>query len=401
MGDGQLTESEVISGHLLDVVRRLRLRRAAAIERLAIFLRSAWSASSAGSDEQLLAGLPDLVAACLDTGLLAIELGEQWRGPIPPIVSIHERRALASGIDLSTSLNAYTDTHTQLCNAIVQEIFAAELDDATRTVVLQRAFAATQSLFARMLSEVVSVHFDALRQSMSTSARSQAHAARRILAGEPADVPELDYDFQVEHVGVIAWGESPQRALAGVAARLGYRCWIVDDDGLHWAWLGASRGCEAGEVERALCSYPGVFAAIGDSAQGPQGFRETHGYAQSAYRVAQLSGQRITLYAEVAEEARALQDPLHARWLARTYFTPIAEHRDAATLLSTLQRFYEAARNMDKAARSLGNVDRHTVKRRLEKASRIIGCDLRDHHNHMELALRLARLEGREAAESP
>jgi DNA-binding PucR family transcriptional regulator len=75
----------------------------------------------------------------------------------------------------------------------------------------------------------------------------------------------------------------------------------------------------------------------------------------------------------------------------RTYITPLVEHRDAATLLETLEKLYEVARSVEKAARLLG-VDRRTVQRRLEKVGELIGRAPRTCHVELEEALRLARL---------
>ena len=107
--------------------------------------------------------------------------------------------------------------------------------------------------------------------------------------------------------------------------------------------------------------------------------------------MAKLSGQRLTLYADVAREARALQDPMHARWLIRNYVTPIMEHREGAALRKTLETFYDAAQNVDKAAK-LQKSDWHTVRRHLDKVGDIIGCQLATVHAEMELALSLVRL---------
>jgi DNA-binding PucR family transcriptional regulator len=157
----------------------------------------------------------------------------------------------------------------------------------------------------------------------------------------------------------------------------------------------------AADIKEALSSdtCASVFAAIGDPAAGLAGFRDTHGLAQAAYLVAQLSHERITQYADIAREARALQDPLHAKWLMRTYITPVVEHHDGATLLRTLEKFYEAGRVVDKAAKLLG-IGRHTVERHLDKIGEIIGRELRTCHTEIELALRLVQLHDG-SSESP
>jgi PucR C-terminal helix-turn-helix domain/GGDEF-like domain len=389
----------------LDLVERLRLRRPEALEAVVTYMHRLVPHPTRVRDAQLALGWREVASACLDCGLLAIEQGDEWLGPIPPIVVVQERRAVRNGIDLSIGVSRYLAVYRLAWDFVLEELGYSDISDRDRTLVLRQASMATMSLLTQLLGEVTDVHVGELKSGMRTSAQREAGLMRRILAGERINEREMDYDFDVEHVGVIGWGEGAVKALAVVADRLGYQRWIVsNDDGTVWAWLGTSRGCAVADIKKALDSdtYAQVFAAIGEPASKIAGFRDTHGLAQGAYLVAQLSQQRITRYADVAREARALQDPLHAKWLMRTYVTPVVEHRDGATLLKILEKFYEAARNVDKAAKLL-DIGRHTVERRLDKVGEIIGRELRTCHTEMEGALRLAQLHesSGESIESP
>jgi hypothetical protein len=378
----------------LDVAKRLHLRRPEALETLVASMLSSVPDLVRVQDSQLTLGWSEVAGACLDCGLLAIEHGEEWPGPIPPIVVIQERRAARDGIDLSVSVARYITAYKLAWDFVLEEFGDDSISDRNRTLVLRRMSMATMSLLSRLLAEVTQVHFSELKHGMRTSAQKNAGLARRILAGERVNEDEIHYDFDAEHVGVIGWGEGAAKALAGVADRLGYQRWIVsNDDGTVWAWLCTSRGCMTADIKKALGSdtCASVSAAIGDPVEGLAGFRDTHGLAQAAYLVAQLSRERITRYADVAREARALQDPLHTKWLMRTYITPVVEHHDGAMLLRTLEKFYDAAHVVDKAAKLLG-IGRHTVERHLDRIGELIGRDLRTCHAEMELALKLAQL---------
>lgn len=349
----------------LDVVERLRLRRPEALEAVVAYMLSSVSDPDGVRDAQLTLGWREVAGACLDCGLLAIEQGEEWSGPIPPIVVIQERRAVRDGIDLSVSVARYITAYRLAWDFVLEEFGYGNISDRDRTLVLRWASMATMPLLTQLLAEVTQVHFSQLKHGMRTSAQNNARLARRILAGERVNADEIDYDFDVEHIGVIGRGEGAVKALAGVADRLGYQRWIVaNDDGTVWAWLGTSRGCVAADIKEALSNNTcaSVFAASGEPAVRLAGFRDTHGLAQAAYLVSQLSRERITQYADVAREARALQEPLHVKWLMRTYITPVAEHQDVAMLLRALEKFYEAGRVVDKAAKLLG-IGRHTVER--------------------------------------
>jgi hypothetical protein len=375
----------------LDVVDRLRLRGSDALETIVTYLRSSMDMART-RDAQLALGWREVASACLDCGLLAIEQGDEWSGPIPPIVVVQERRAARNGIDLPTSMARYATAYRIAWNYVLEELSCSDISEQDRMLVARQVSTASLSLLTRLLAEVANVHVGELKHSLRRSARNDGWLARRILAGEPVDEREIDYDFDAEHVGLIVWGETAAKATTTLANRLRYQSWIIsNDDGTVWAWLASSHGCSAEDIAQALDAHPEVSAAIGKPAPELAGFRDTHGLAQAAYRVAMLSGQRLTYYADVAREARALQDPLHARWLIRSYVTPITEHRDGAMLRKTLETFYDTAHNMDKAARLL-NFDWHTVRRHLDKVGDIIDRPLQACHAEMELALSLARL---------
>jgi GGDEF-like domain len=385
----------------LAVVERLRARRQHALETIVTYLHSAARDTAGTHDVQLSLGWREVASACLDCGLLAIEQGDEWAGPIPPIVVVQERRAAHNGIDLPTSMTRYATAYRIAWNHVLEELGSSDISEHDRMLVARQASTASLSLLTRLLAEVANVHLGELKHGLRSSARNDGRLARRILAGEPVDVREIDYDFDAEHVGLIAWGEVAAKAITTIADRLRYESWIIsNDDGTIWAWLASSRGCSIEDIARALDTHPKVSAAIGKPAPELAGFRDTHGLAQAAYRVARLSGQRLTHYADVAREARALQDPLHARWLIRSYVTPIMEHREGATLRKTLEAFYDVAHNVDKTAKLL-NADWHTVRRHLDRVGDTIGCPLLAFHAEIELAFSLVRLYERAEGSSP
>jgi hypothetical protein len=388
-------DTRSLDRELLDLAERLRSRHREALDAVVTYmLRSAFNPNRT-RDAQLDLGWREVASACLDCGVLAIEQGdEEWSGPVPPIVVVQERRAVRNGIGLPVSVTRYIASYRIAWDFVLEEFGCSNVSDQDGTLVLRRASMATMSLLTQLLAEVTDVHLDELKSRTRTAAQNDARRAWRILAGERINERDLDYDLDAEHIGVIAWGEGAAKALATIADSLGYQRWIVsNDDGTVWAWLNTTRGCIVTDIKKAIESdrYAQVFAAIGEPAAKITGFRDTHGLAQGAYLVAQLSRRRITRYADVGREARALQDPLHAKWLVRTYVTPVIQHREGATLLKTLEKFYEAARTVDKASKVL-KIGRHTVERHLDKVSEIIGRELRTCHSDMELALSLAWL---------
>jgi hypothetical protein len=393
----EVLDARSVERELLNLVERLRSRCSEALEAVATYLLRSAPNPTPVRDAQLDMGWREVASACLDCGLLAIEQGDEWSGPIPPIVVVQERRVVRDGIDLSMSVAHYMAAYRIAWDFVLEEFGYGDVSGRDGTLVLRQASTAAMSLLTKVLAEVTDVHLGELKSGRRTSAQNDARLARRILAGERINERDLDYDLDAEHIGMISWGAGAAKALATVADSLGYQRWIVsNDDGTVWAWLSTTRGCVVADIKKAIESdrYAQVSAAIGEPAWKITGFRDTHGLAQGAYRVAQLSKERITRYADVGREARALQDPLHAKWLMLTYVTPVVEHREGATLLKTLEKFYETARTVDKASKVL-KIGRHTVERHLDKVGEIIGRDLRTCHSDMELALSLAWLYNR------
>ncbi len=104
----------------------------------------------------------------------------------------------------------------------------------------------------------------------------------------PVDAGQLRYGLDRDHLGLVAWGEEPERALVAIGDATGLALLTVaGTDTTAWGWLGA---LEIGSAERRAvrCLEPptGIRIAIGERGQGPEGFRLTHRQAWNTYRIA-------------------------------------------------------------------------------------------------------------------
>jgi len=391
---GRERDARLLERERIDLAGRLRLRLPEALDAALAYMLSSVPDSAVQQDVRL--GWPEVIGACLDCGLVAIEHGEQWAGPVPAIVLAQARRAARGGVKLAVVLDRYRAVYQAAWDFVLEEIAAGKTPQPRRAILLREASAATTALLVRVLTEVTQAHAGELERDAHTSAQHREDLVRRVLAGRRVDRGELDYDLDGEHLALIATGPGAERALEALAERAGRRLLAVEqDDGTVCAWLGG----RARLLPAALvCHVPNgahadVAFAVGGPARGSRGFRRTHRLAQAALLVARHWPARITLHEDVQLLAQALHDEDYAMSLIETYIAPLEGERDGATLRRTLAVFYDAAHNKKRAAKEL-DVDRHTLQRRLSRVGELIGRPLDAHHGEMNAALKLAELPG-------
>jgi DNA-binding PucR family transcriptional regulator len=139
---------------------------------------------------------------------------------------------------------------------------------------------------------------------------------------------------------------------------------------------------------------PNAFIAVGEPADGVEGWRLTHHQARAALRFARLDPDGPVRYSEVALEASLSRDELLSASLRRLYLKPLERTRDSGKhLRDTLAAYFACGRNISSTAVSL-NVDRRTVSNRIRTAERLFGHPLEAIAPQLELALRLHNLDG-------
>jgi hypothetical protein len=342
-----------------------------------------------------------LVRECLECSLMAVEHGGEWAGPIPPIVVAHARRAVQNGVPLSSHLERYLAAYKVAWDFVLEEVGVSDVIERDRMALLREASTAYGSLLTRLIAAVSETHWDELQRGATTRTERRAQLVRRLLAGDSvgaSELDELDYEFDAEHLGIIASGAGAREAMEVLAEKLGCRLLAVENrDGTVWTWLGAQTRFASAErdIERLLPNgrYSAVAVAVGQPHERIGGFRLTHRLAQAARLVARHrpQPQRVTRYTDVALEAHVLQDSMLTSSLVTTYIEPLEDDRHGAALLDTLRAFYGARRNIATAAVRMG-VGRHTVERRLRRIETVLGCQLDACHAQVEIALKVAEL---------
>jgi len=376
----------------VELVARVRARRVEVGE--AILARIRDGASSLGEDPDYEAGVRAAVVAVVDYGLAGIKLGQEHAGSVPPEAIAQAHRAARAGVSVDTVLRRYVLGSNLLGDFLMQE--ANSSDFADPGTVLREMLSAQAALLDRLMTRVTDEYARELERAGRSPEQRRAERVHRLLAGGHCDRAELGYDVDGCHLGAIAIGPAAGEALRNVAAEIGSRllCVLRGEDAA-WGWLGHWRPLAVREVERAV-EGPGVAAgvslALGEPERGIEGWRLTHMQAQAALRVALLSRQPLTRYADVALLASVLRDDALAGSLVEIYLSPLGDRRNGgAVLRETLRAYFAAERNASSAASVLG-VARHTVQNRLRAIEEKLGRTLRTRQAELEVALRLEEL---------
>lgn len=370
---------------------RLRERRSE-IEQAVLVRASALLETTDSLDPQFIDGQRMAVAAAVEYGLAAIELGAERTPEVPAIFHSHARLTARSGVSLDTMLRRYFAGYTLLGDFLVREAEACGVQGS----VLQCVMRGMATVFERLLTTMTEEYTREVNSGLSTREERFAARVRRLLDGELIDTAEFDYEFDAWHVGILAVGEGAPTAIRELAGALDRRLLLAcGGERPVWAWFGGRRDFSTSELERALKStWPaGISLAIGEPAHGLSGWRLTHEQARAVLPVALRTADPYIRYADSALLASMLQDDLLATSLRELYLMPLEQERDRGEVLrQTLRAYFAANRNASSAAASLG-VSRRTVANRLRLVEDRIGKHLNAAGGELEAALRLEELD--------
>ena len=374
------------------LAERLRARRSEIEEAILARFHDAGFDPAGGEDSEYVAGIRVGLAEAVDYSLMGIEQGEEWLASIPPAAVAQARRAARNGVSLERVLLRYNAGHTLLEDFVMQE--AEHSDFSGQRIALRHVLRTQGALLDHFTASIANEYKLEVERAAQSPEMRRTERVQRLLAGAPADAAEFGYEFDAEHLGVIATGARAGETVRGLAARLGRQLLSASrSEETVWAWFGGQRRLEITDLEGALSAKEpdGVSLAIGGPGRGIDGWRLTHRQAQAAMLVALRSPQRLTRYADVALLAAVLRDRELARSLVEIHLSPLDAHKDGAVSRATLRAYFAAGCNAATAAAAL-KVDRHTVERRLHAIETRMGRLLHTCQAELEVALRLEEL---------
>jgi PucR-like helix-turn-helix protein/diguanylate cyclase with GGDEF domain len=373
------------------VVERLRARRSEIEGAIFAHVGDADRFGPAGGDDpEYVAGLHASVAAALEYILAGIEHGEEWPGPIPSVAVEQAQRAARHGVGLDTVLRRYVAGQRLMSEFIMAEADGLPMRELHRVLALQGM------LVERLIAGVSSEYECEDRRVGASLEQRRSERVRRLLASEPVDMAELDYDFDAWHLGVIATGGRAQLAVRGLQTALRRQSLSVSHGRQTvWAWLGGKHRLEAAEIERVVTGkgLSGVSLTVGEPAEGMRGWRVTHRQAQEALLVALRRPQSVTRFADVALLVPWLEDPARARSMVEIYLSPLDSlGDDGHALRETLRAYFAAGHSIEATAAELVR-DRGTVRRRLRRIEQVLGCPVDTRQAELVVAMRLEELD--------
>lgn len=347
-----------------------------------------------GLDPEFLEGQRLTVPAAVDYGIKAIEFGEARCREVPAIFHAQARLTARSVVSLDQMMRRYFAGYVLLGDFLIREADHCSLDGSTLQCIMRD----TAAVFDRLISTVAEEYQREARGLISSPDERMAARVRALLSGELLEAADIDYELDAWHLGAVASGDCAADALRELAQPLDRRLLLVrSGHDTVWAWFGGRRPVQPETLETLLSSqWPqGVSLALGESAAGPAGWRQTHRQAQAVLPVAKRTEGGWVLYADAGLLASVLQDDLLTGSLQERYLAPLAAERDGgAALRATLRAFFASDRNVSSAAALLG-VNRHTVTNRLRAVEERIGRSLTTSGAEIEAALRLHDLDCR------
>jgi len=372
------------------LAERLRARRGE-IEQAILPRIHAISDPKEAADPDYAIGLRAAVSAAIDYALASLERGEDQAPKIPVLLLAQARMAARNGVSLDAVLRRYFAGQALLGDFLLEE---AERDEALRGPTLKRLLRSLAATLDRLLATIGEEYRREAEGGRDSTDDRRAERVRRLLAGELFDTSDLGYDFEAHHLGAIAMGNGASEATRDIATRLDARLLAVHrGDATVWAWLGARRALDPSELERVASDLLSskVTLALGEPAEGLDGWRLTHRQARAALPIAMRSPSRPVRYREVALLASVLGDELLAISLRRLYLEPLVERDEDGVLGETLRAYFAAGHNVSSAAAALG-VNRHTVTNRIRVIEDLIGRSLDTCSAELDTALRLEEL---------
>lgn len=338
-------------------------------------------------------GLRTAVAAAVDFGIEAVGRSEDNPPPIPTALLSQARLAARHCVGLETVMRRYVAGYTLLGDFLIEESANSGALDAASLKRLLRILAA---LMDRLMAAVSEEYAREERARPGSAEQRRAELIERLLAGHRLDASGISYDFEANHIALVAKEFRAVDAIRDLAGSLDRRLLLVcREQGVTWAWLGGKRSFDRDEIWKIAGDHLAQLpVAFGEPGEGIAGWRFSHRQARAALPIALRRSGPPVRYGDVALLASMLQDDLLATSLRQIYLTPLGRERDGGeSLRRTLRAYFACERNSVSAAAAL-RITRQTVNNRLRTAERRIGRPLSSCASELEAALCLEDLTG-------
>jgi PucR C-terminal helix-turn-helix domain/GGDEF-like domain len=342
----------------------------------------------------------------------------------PPAAIAYARRLAQRGVPVGDLLRAYRVGQGCFMQWCYRELAGEASDLPTALAAAMQLSENTFEYIDRVSERVLDAYVRERDEWVRSTVAVRTAQVRSLLAGGPIEVtrvePALGYRLRQHHLGMVAWVEEASRTegtlveLERMAGRLadhmsrGARALFVSRDessAFIWMPLGSERAVRADAFD-VLPQGPddAVRLAVGEPAEGPEGFRVTIREALRAHAVALIAGPvapPVIRFAEVAPVALLAEDIGAARgWVSRALGPLAADDDQSARLRETLHVFLSTGGSYQETAERL-SLHKNTVFYRVRKAQEVRGRKLADDRFVVELALLACHWLGPAALTAP
>lgn len=390
---------------------------------LAARLRAEGGELAVAMRERIRSELPELLAtpdeeeiirASNESNLLLVaDLLEARADPTAARLPTPTRAYAEFGADRDTPmadlLRAYRLGHAfawEVTLSALTELIEDRAEFATAVGLLSTWLHAYADAIVRQVEEVYAAERERWLQSSSAL---RAELVRSILDGATVDPTSasrrLVYELDRCHVCVIASAEESdpsggllaegEAAILEIAAAVDCPRPLLHPLGLGATagWIGARDRLAGERIAAAARGVGSAWIAVGEPADGLDGFRRSYREATEARRVASSAadrGDRVTRYGDVALRALATADPVQARDFVRERLGPLLDpDRASARLAETLAAFLDEGGSPGRAAGRLG-VHENTVRYRLRQIEELLERPVGPGDLELRVALEIA-----------
>lgn len=314
------------------------------------------------------------------------------------------------GVELAALLRAYRLGHSMVNDAWERAANKILDDPELRWRALAQASHFFFTYVDAVCVQLTQAYADERARWVRGAAAVRAEMLQALLDGERIPVARastaLRYDVTARHIGFILWADPDEPdpggagALEGVAAAVaqtlgaGPSLLVPVGNWVVWGWAADAGAGDGPRPERVVLPR-GVHVAVGDPADGLDGFVRTHQDARQTRRVASLLGRRsgaTVRHRNVALLALLSSDPQAATRFVEAELGPLAGPDDSMALLrATLRVYFEENASPVRTSRRL-SINKNTVVYRVDKAERILGHGVLERRQEVEAALCLAEV---------
>jgi PucR C-terminal helix-turn-helix domain len=351
---------------------------------------------ASGMRSELLAGLRAGARDGIAHSVEAFELGPAWDSPLPESMAEQARWAARVGLPLEDLLRGYSAANTTISRFVAEECADLPPEALQHAIEVQArvAEALISGFTASYVQEVSVLETDSSRQVL-------ARQVERILDGGAPD-PGLPYRIDQWHIAGILIGPGAERYARLLGERLGCSLLIVPRSAeMHWAWWGADRRVPFRRFEEAALGISQTISlAAGESLEGIEGFRSSHRQAAFGGEVIARIPERLVRGADAVLLGVLLRDEVLAEEFVDAQLDGLRSIPDWEKLRQTLLAYIAGDGIIASAAETL-ELDRQTVKRRLERVESVTERPIHSQRGQLELALRVDDLGAASPRQKP